>query len=148
MTLVLPIIDTLRELLPLPTGDLADGVTKDDSGSQPAKTLPKRLYVWPMRTGPQVLQDEPQGRASGAGALLRVGVMATLGARGEPRVMKRERDLSEALDAWISAIETTVLDNRHSDLWWDAFVETTTFDAVRTAEVRAHLAIVTLRLNT
>lgn len=139
--LALPVIDALRALLPVGTG-----VTADDTGSQPAKALPARLYIWPLRVGAQQLADEPQGRV--ADTFLRIGLLYTLGAKGEPRVIKRERDLSERLDTAAQNLIAAIYANRRTALWWDAFVESIIYDAVRTEEVRGHGLNVTLRINT
>lgn len=140
----LPIIDALLAVLPV--GDAALGVEKDDSASQPAHARPKKLYAWPMRVGPQVLADVPQGRVSDT--FLRVAVLYTLGAKGEPRVLRRERQISEALDAWVGAALAALYAGRRSAHWWDAYTESITYDATRSDEVRSVGMTVVLRINT
>lgn len=137
---VLPLIDTL--LAEMPVGD---GVVKDDTGSQPAQAHPNRLYCWPLRLGPQRPDDDPSGRVPDP--MLRVSLLYTLGARGEPRAQKRERALTEALDAATQALIAALYANRRTDHWWDLYVEQVVYDAVRTENTRGYGVNVALRLN-
>lgn len=143
---VVPIIDAFRGLMPLP-----DGVVADDSASQPTKPHAFRLYCWPLRVGPQQLADEPQGRVPDP--FLRIALLVTLGARGEPRVQKRDRDLSVALDGAVTALLASIFENRRhapdegEGLWWDAYTEAVVYDAVRQEDVRGHGVNVVLRLT-
>lgn len=123
-----PVVDAVRGLLPLPAG-----FTADDGATEPALPKPRRLYVWPRRLAPQRV-EEADGRFDEAGVRLRV--LYTVGARGEPRVQRNDRAVSLALDAILPDVVAAVAANRRAALWWDMFIESVVPDAVRTAEVR------------
>ena len=123
-----PIVDAVRAVLPLPAGYEAD-----DSATEPTLPKPRRLYVWPRRLAPQRV-EEANGRFDEAGVRLRV--LYTVGAKGEPRVQRNDRAVSLALDAIAPGVVAAVAANRRAELWWDLFIESVVPDAVRTADVR------------
>lgn len=123
-----PIVDAVRAILPLPTGFEAD-----DSATEPTLPKPRRLYVWPRRLAPQRV-EESDGRFDEAGVRLRV--LYTVGAKGEPRVQRNDRAVTLALDAIVPDVVTAISTHRRGDLWWDLFIESVVPDAVRTADVR------------
>lgn len=132
-------IDALVTVLPLP-----DGVTIDDSVTAPAKTLPGRLYAWPRLLVPQKLEE---ANLRWPEADLQVRVLLALNAKGEPRVQKKERGVSVALDAWVDEVHSAMRVHRRHPLWWDAYIDNVSYDAVRTFDVRAVGLDITLRLN-
>lgn len=123
-----PIVDAVRALLPLP-----DGFDADDSATEPTLPKPKRLYVWPRRLAPQRV-EEADGRFDEAGIRLRV--LYTVGAKGEPRVQRNDRGVSTALDAIVPDVIAAIDTHRRGELWWDLYIENVVPDAVRTADVR------------
>jgi len=123
-----PIVDALRVILPLPTG-----FTADDGATEPTLPKPRKLYVWPRRLAPQRV-EEANGRFDEAGIRLRV--LYTVGAKGEPRVQRNDRAVTLALDAIVPGVVAAVAGNRRAALWWDLYIESVVPDAVRTAEVR------------
>ena len=123
-----PIVDAVRALLPLP-----DGFEADDSATEPTLPKPKRLYVWPRRLAPQRV-EEADGRFDEAGIRLRV--LYTVGAKGEPRVQRNDRGVSTALDAIVPDVIAAIDTHRRGELWWDLYIENVVPDAVRTADVR------------
>jgi len=123
-----PVVDAVRALLPLPVG-----FTADDGATEPTLPKPRRLYVWPRRLAPQRV-EEADGRFDEAGVRLRV--LYTVGARGEPRVQRNDRAVSLALDAIVPGVVAAVAANRRAAFWWDLYIETVVPDAVRTADVR------------
>ena len=123
-----PIVDAVRAVLPLPAGYEAD-----DSATEPTLPKPRRLYVWPRRLAPQRV-EEANGRFDEAGVRLRV--LYTVGAKGEPRVQRSDRAVTLALDAIVPDVVAAIAANRRSNLWWDAYIESVVPDAVRTADVR------------
>ena len=126
--LFIPIVDAVRVLLPMPTGFAAD-----EGATEPTLPKPRRLYVWPRRLAPQRV-EEAGGRFDEAGIRLRV--LYTVGARGEPRVQRNDRAVTLALDAIVPDVIAAVAANRRNALWWDLYIESVVPDAVRTAEVR------------
>jgi hypothetical protein len=122
------VVDAVRALLPLPTG-----FTVDDAATEPTLPKPRRLYVWPRRLAPQRV-EEANGRFDEAGVRLRV--LYTVGAKGEPRVQRSDRAVTQALDAIVPDVVAAVAANRRGDLWWDLYIESVVPDAVRTADVR------------
>jgi hypothetical protein len=123
-----PIVDAVRALLPLPAG-----FTADDGATEPTLPKPRRLYVWPRRLAPQRV-EEANGRFDEAGVRLRV--LYTIGAKGEPRVQRSDRAVTEALDAIVPGVVAAIAANRCAEPWWDLYIESVVPDAVRTAEVR------------
>jgi hypothetical protein len=123
-----PIVDAVRALLPLPAG-----FTADEGATEPTLPKPRRLYVWPRRLAPQRV-EEANGRFDEAGVRLRV--LYTVGAKGEPRVQRNDRAVTVALDAIVPGVVAAVAANRRADLWWDLFIESVVPDAARTADVR------------
>lgn len=123
-----PIVDAVRAVLPLPTG-----FTADDGATEPTLPKPRRLYVWPRRLAPQRV-EEAGGRFDEAGVRLRV--LYTVGAKGEPRVQRNDRAVTLALDAIVPYVVAAVAASRRGDLWWDLFIESVVPDAIRTADVR------------
>jgi hypothetical protein len=123
-----PIVDAVRALLPLP-----DGFEADEGATEPTLPKPRRLYVWPRRLAPQRV-EEADGRFDEAGVRLRV--LYTVGAKGEPRVQRSDRTVTLALDAIVPGVVAAVDANRRASLWWDLFIEGVVPDAVRTADVR------------
>lgn len=98
--------DAISDLISVP-----DGFEKDDAASEPTKIAPRRLYVWPRRIGPQ------QGMtAADLGEYLRdttveIRIAYTVGAKGEPRVVRGDRSLSQELAAAAGAIVKTLLEH-------------------------------------
>jgi hypothetical protein len=125
---LVPVVDAVLALLPLPAGFAAD-----DGATEPTLPKPRRLYAWPRRLSPQRV-EEADGRFDEAGVRLRV--LYTVGARGEPRVQRSDRAVTLALDAIVPDVVAAVAANRRGELWWDLFIETVVPDAVRTADVR------------
>jgi hypothetical protein len=125
---LVPVVDAVRGLLPLPAG-----FTADDAATEPTLAKPLRLYVWPRRLALQRV-EEADGRFDEAGVRLRV--LYTVGAKGEPRVQRNDRAVSVALDAIVPDVVAAIAANRRRDLWWDLYLETVVPDAVRTADVR------------
>jgi len=123
-----PVVDAVRAALPLPAG-----FTADEGATEPTLPKPRRLYLWPRRLAPQRV-EEANGRFDEASIRLRV--LYTVGARGEPRVQRNDRAVSQALDAIVPGVVAAVATNRRGALWWDLYIETVVPDAVRTAEVR------------
>ena len=123
-----PVVDAVRLILPLPAG-----FTADDGATEPTLPKPRRLYVWPRRLATQRV-EEADGRFDEAGVRLRV--LYTVGARGEPRVQRNDRAVTLALDAIVPGVVAAVAVNRRAALWWDLYIESVVPDAVRTAEVR------------
>jgi len=123
-----PVVDAVRALLPLPAG-----FARDESATEPTLPKPRRLYVWPRRLAPQRV-EEADGRFDEAGVRLRV--LYTVGAKGEPRVQRNDRAVTVALDAIVPGVVAAIDANRRGPLWWDAYIESVVPDAVRTAEVR------------
>lgn len=123
-----PIVDAVLAVLPLPAGFEAD-----DAATEPTLPKPRRLYVWPRRLAPQRV-EEADGRFDEAGVRLRV--LYTVGAKGEPRVQRNDRAVTLALDALVPDVVAAIDANRRGDLWWDLFIESVVPDAVRTADVR------------
>jgi hypothetical protein len=124
----LPVVDAVRAILPLP-----DGFTVDEGATEPTLPKPRRLYVWPRRLAPQRV-EEANGRFDEAGVRLRV--LYTVGAKGEPRVQRNDRAVSAALDAIVPDVVAAIAANRRAALWWDLYIESVVSDAVRTVEVR------------
>ncbi len=124
----MPIVDAVRAFLPLP-----DGFDADDSATEPTLPKPKRLYVWPRRLALQRV-EEADGRFDEAGIRLRV--LYTVGAKGEPRVQRNDRGVSTALDAIVPGVIAAIDAHRRGELWWDLYAENVIPDAVRTADVR------------
>lgn len=125
---LVPIVDAVRVLLPLPTG-----FTADEGATEPTLPKPRRLYVWPRRLAPQRV-EEADGRFDEAGVRLRV--LYAVGAKGEPRVQRNDRAVSVALDAIVHDVVAAIAANRRAALWWDLYIEAVVPDAVRTADVR------------
>lgn len=123
-----PVVDAVRAILPLP-----DGFTADDGATEPTLPKPRRLYIWPRRLAPQRV-EEANGRFDEAGIRLRV--LYTVGAKGEPRVQRNDRAVSAALDVIVPDVVAAIAANRRAALWWDLYIESVVPDAVRTAEVR------------
>lgn len=124
----IPVVDAVRAILPLP-----DGFTADEGATEPTLTKPRRLYVWPRRLAPQRV-EEANGRFDEAGVRLRV--LYTVGAKGEPRVQRNDRAVSAALDAIVPDVVAAIAANRRAALWWDLYIEGVVPDAVRTIDVR------------
>lgn len=123
-----PIVDAVRDLLPLP-----DGFEADDAATEPTLPKPRRLYVWPRQLALQRV-EEAEGRFDEAGVRLRV--LYTVGAKGETRVQRNDRAVSVALDGLVPDVVAAIAANRRAALWWDLFIETVAPDAVRTVDVR------------
>ena len=123
-----PIVDAVRALLPLPAGFVAD-----EGATEPTLPRPRRLYVWPRRLAPQRV-EEADGRFDEAG--LRLRVLYTVGAKGEPRVQRNDRAVTVALDAIVPDVVAAIDAHRRGELWWDVYIEGVVPDAVRTADVR------------
>lgn len=126
--LLIPVVDAVRALLPLPSGFAAD-----EGATDPTLPKPRRLYVWPRRLASQRV-EEADGRFDEAGIRLRA--LYTVNAKGEPRVQRNDRAVSEALDAIVPDVVAAIDANRRSALWWDLYLEGVVPDAVRTPEVR------------
>jgi hypothetical protein len=123
-----PIVDAVRAVLPLP-----DGFSADEGATEPTLPKPRRLYVWPRRLAPQRV-EEADGRFDEASVRLRV--LYTVGAKGEPRVQRNDRVVSMALDAIVPGVVAAIDAHRRGELWWDLYIESVVPDAMRTADVR------------
>ena len=134
-----PIVDAMRAVLPLPPG-----FTADDAATEPTLPKPRRLYVWPRRLAPQRV-EEANGRFDEAGIRLRV--LYTVGAKGEPRAQRNDRAVSAALDAIVPDVVAAIAANRRAALWWDLYIENIVPDAVRTTEVRGLGVDVVVRIE-
>lgn len=133
------VIDAIRDLMPL-----LDGMQADETVSEPAKSLPGRLYAWPRRLSPQKL-EEANGRWDEAD--LRLRLLFTVAAKGESRVMNRARDISVALDDLADQVHTIVAANRRHPFWWDLYVDNVVYDAVRSFDARGVGLDLVARLN-
>ena len=98
----------MRALLPLP-----DGFQADEAATEPTLPKPRRLYVWPRRLALQRI-EEADGRFDEAGVRLRV--LYTVGAKGEPRVQRNDRAITLALDAIVPGVVAALAANRRSAL--------------------------------
>jgi hypothetical protein len=125
---LVPLVDAVRVVLPLPAGFEAD-----ESATEPTLPKPRHLYVWPRRLALQRV-EEADGRFDEAGVRLRV--LYTVGAKGEPRVQRNDRAVTLALDAIVPAVVAAIAAHRRAELWWDVYIESVVPDAVRTADVR------------
>lgn len=135
----LPIVDAVRGILPLPAG-----FTADDSGTEPGKLEPNKLYVWPRRLAPQRL-EEAGGRFDEADVRLRA--LYTVAAKGETRVRRSSRSTTVKLDAIVGDLHAAVVANRRHERWWDMFVDNPTPDDVHHFDVRGYAFDITVRLN-
>lgn len=133
------VIDRVRGLVAL-----EEGVQADDTCAEPARVQPGRLYAWPRRFAPQKLEED-RGRWDEAD--LRIRLLYTVPAKGEPRAPDRDRAISERLDVVVSTIHAAVQGNRRDPLWWDLYVEQVIYDAVRTDIARGVAVDVVARLN-
>lgn len=133
------VIDTLRSLIPL-----GEGVTEDDTCAEPAKVQPGRLYAWPRRFAPQKLEED-RGRWDEAD--LRVRLLYTMPAKGEPRAPSRVREIAVELDDVVTAIHAAIAAHRRDALWWDCYVEAVVYDVVRSEIARGVAVDVVVRLN-
>jgi hypothetical protein len=132
-------VDALRAVMPMPSGTVAD-----ESCAIPAKYVAARLYAWPDVGLPQKLEED---RGRWPEADLRVRLAYTVAAKGEARVLTRDRDVSLALAAWVDEAHAAVDTHRRNPMWWDAYIEAVRFDVVRSVDVRAVGIVVVLRLN-
>jgi hypothetical protein len=133
------VIDAVRAILPL-----GEGMVADDTCAEPARVQPGRLYAWPRRFAPQKL-EEANGRWDEAD--LRIRVLWTVPAKGEPRAPNRDRQISEQLDEVVSTIHGQVQAHRRDALWWDLYVEQVVYDAVRSDVARGVGVDIVARLN-
>jgi len=133
------VIDRIRGLIAL-----EEGVVEDDTCAEPARVQPGRLYAWPRRFAPQKLEED-RGRWEEAD--LRIRLLYTVPAKGEPRAPNRDREISERLDRVVSEVHASIQGNRRDPLWWDLYVEQVVYDAVRTEMARGVGIDVVARLN-
>lgn len=133
------VIDAVRGAIPL-----EDGMVADESCSEPARVQPGRLYAWPRRFAPQKLEED-RGRWDEAD--LRIRMVWTMPAKGEPRVPNRDRAISEKLDEVVSMIHAQVQAHRRDALWWDLYVEQVIYDAIRSDVARGVAVDIVARLN-
>lgn len=135
------VLDALRGFVPVP-----EGVTKDDTSAMPAKYLASQLYAWPDVALPQKL-EERNGRWPEAD--LRVRFLLSLANRAEQRgaVATRARNVSEILASWIDDVHAAIEAHARASLWWDCYIESVKFDAVRSIEVRGTGVVIVVRLN-
>lgn len=139
---VLSYIDALLgDVLPTPTG-----WKTDDSASMPPVLKPKTLYLFPSRLAPQRL-DELDGVWDEAHLILRCVLAAP--AKGEVRTERQDRATSEVLDNAVDALVLAVDANRRrtSDpRWWNLYVATITYEAIRNETVRAAFVDLVVRM--
>lgn len=145
--MIVEIVDALRDLLPSD-----EAVTPDDTATEPYKVLPGRLYVWPRRIAPNQLNLDAEAEGFFDDSVLRLRILYALPSKGEPRVKRADRGLTEALDTATAAIIAALWANRRypagsGSLWWHLNIESVSPDAVRTFEVRAYGIDVALRLS-
>jgi hypothetical protein len=133
------VIDAVRGIIPL-----AEGMTADETCAEPARVQPGRLYAWPRRFAPQKLEED-RGRWDEAD--LRIRMVWTVPAKGEPRAPNRDRQISEQLDAVVSTIHAKVQAHRRDTLWWDLYVEQVIYDAIRSDVARGVAVDLVARLN-
>jgi len=123
----LPILDTIRGLITLP----AD-MTADDSGANPPRYEPNKLYIW-ARTQTVIEEALSTDRPE-----LRLRVAWSRAGQGEGMAQTRLRAITQELDAGIEAVATAVRANRtYADLWRNLHVTDITHDAIVTFDVRA-----------
>ena len=123
-----PIVDAVRAVLPLPAGFTP-------TTRPPSRRCPSRGGCTSGRAASRPSGSRrPNGRFDEAGVRLRV--LYTVGAKGEPRVQRNDRAVTLALDAIVPDVVAAIAANRRAALWWDLYIESVVPDAVRTADVR------------
>lgn len=129
--LYMPIVRAVRALLPV-----GDSVEKDESGAEPFKMLPNRLYVWPRRIASHMLDEDAyeQGREDELFARLRI--LYSVGNKGEARVDEASEEVSDELDAAQHAIVGALAANRTHALWIDLYYDNVLPDVVRSERAR------------
>jgi hypothetical protein len=142
---IVTVVDAIRDLVPLPAG-----ITADLAATEPTKVQPGRFYAWPRRISPHQLNLQGEAEGFFEASVLRVRLLWTLSARGEPRAKQADRTISEQLDAAAMAIITALAPHEHAGknpLWWSVVIENVLPDVVRTFEVRGVGVDVAVRLN-
>lgn len=129
---LLPVVDAIREGVPVP-----GGTVRDDSGAAPIPYLPGHLYVWP-RTDVRTVQS-PEMDRSEFNLRLAITVEAF-----ETAEVGRDRSVTEALDAWLVDVSAWVLAHRASppgsqDLWGQLRISVIDHEAIRGPEYRGAL---------
>lgn len=140
-------VDALRDLMPLP-----DGVTADDSLTEPYKAVPHRLYAWPRRFAANQLNLEADAQGFFDDSTLHVRLLLTLPAKGEARGLKAGRDVSIALDDATKEMIKALHANRvypagSGAMWHHLVIETVLPDSVRSIETRGYGIDVSLMLS-
>ena len=125
----MPIVDAIREAVPIPTG-----IERDDSGAEPIAYGPDRLYAW---AGTEQRVEEGTGRIDRGDftVMLALTVASDEADSGIP-----DRDTSLALDDGVDAIAAWVRDHRTdpTDLWEDLAVSGIEYSGLRGFEHRGH----------
>jgi hypothetical protein len=125
---MVPIVDAVRGLLPLPTGAVAD-----DTCAPPLKHQARTLYLWPVVESRTETGDLDLGSFT-----LRLEYCDAPG--GEEATSARSRATSLALDGAADAMAGAVREHRHElsqpALWDDLQVTRISYDTVRTLDFR------------
>jgi hypothetical protein len=139
--MILRLCDAVRDLLPLPAGMVAD-----DSCTEPFKILPKRLYVYPRRTGAGQLNLAAEEMGVFADSTLLLSILYAVPNLGEARVLKATRAVSEELDELLVAAISALWENREHPFWWHIIIDNFRLDR-RTVDSRALQLDISLKLN-
>lgn len=139
-------IDAILDLCPKP-----DGVVVDDGLTEPASIEPNRLYAWPRRIAPAQGETAFDIGSFRAETTLEVRVLLSLPSKGEPRVKRADRTLTDALLAGTGAIIAALLEHdQYPDgsgaLWQSLMIAGVVPDAARTVKARGYIVDVRLSL--
>jgi hypothetical protein len=125
---ILPIVDAIAALPPLPAGFTLDG-----AGALPQEYRPNTLYAAPLTQQGQTV-DTGQGDQ----ALFRVRLAYCVDGAGEDGGKRRLRAVSDAQDAGVVLIADAVRANRaRADLWEWLQVDNVQYDAIAQHDCRA-----------
>lgn len=142
MSVILAAVDAVRDLMPLGTGMVAD-----DTATEPFRVAPNRLYVWPRRAIAQRTDEAGGAPGRWPEADLQLRILYTLASKGEARVLKADRKVSQALDEALDDITEAIAAHRTHPLWWDMYVTNVVPDATRSIAARGVGVDVTVRIN-
>ncbi|HET7030365.1 MAG TPA: hypothetical protein VFI34_07625 [Candidatus Limnocylindrales bacterium] len=128
--------DAIRDLVPVP-----EGIEKDDGVTDPTTIAPRRLYVFPRRIGPQQGLSQADLGEYTRDTTVEIRIVLTLGAKGEPRVQRPDRTLSEDLAAGAGAIVKALLEHDSypagsGSLWQDLAIVQVLPDFTRNERAR------------